>query len=63
MGCDILKVYKDHGISGGNGGSFAMGIAESNQDFGKWYKAENCKVMDGRERRKYGIQNRGLCLC
>lgn len=48
-----------------NGGSFAMGIAESNPAFGKWYEAqiaENCKAVHGRERRKYAIQNRGLCL-
>ena len=30
-----------------------------------WYVArlkDNCEVMEGRERRKYGIESRGLCL-
>lgn len=47
-----------------NGGSFAMGVADNNK-FGKWWEeeiADNCATMDGRERRKYAIQGRGLCL-
>jgi hypothetical protein len=57
---DLIKFLQDC-----NGGSFAMGITESNPEFGKWYVqqiCDNCKAMEGRERRKYGIQNRGLCL-
>lgn len=48
-----------------NGGSFAMGIADTNPNFANWYEAqiaEHCKAMSGRERRKYAIKSRGLCL-
>jgi hypothetical protein len=58
-GGDLLKFLRDR-----NGGSFAMGIAEGNE-FGRWYAkqiADKCEATDGRERRKYGIENRGLCL-
>jgi hypothetical protein len=57
---NLLKFLRER-----NGGSFAMGITDGNPEFGKWYEAQiadNCKAMDGRERRKYDIQNRGLCL-
>jgi hypothetical protein len=47
------------------GGSFAMNLHEAHPGFARWYVAqiaENCGVMAGRERRKYGIERRGLCL-
>lgn len=48
-----------------NGGSFAMNLHEVRPGFARWYVeqiADNCKAMGGRERRKYGIERRGLCL-
>lgn len=50
-----------------DGGSFGSGFldAPSWQRFATWYVqqiAENCRAMDGSERRKYGIKNRGICL-
>jgi len=57
---DLLTFLRDR-----NGGSFAMGIDESNPEFARWYAkqiSDNCAAMSGRERRKYAIQNRGLCL-
>lgn len=49
------------------GGVFASGFLEgpSTKEFRAWYVkkiCENCDAMDGRERRKYGIENRGICL-
>jgi hypothetical protein len=35
------------------------------EEFRAWYVKEisdNCRGMEGRERRKYGIENNGLCL-
>jgi hypothetical protein len=48
-------------------GSFGGGFLNtpSWQGFATWYVeqiAENCRAMSGRERRKYGIKNRGICL-
>jgi hypothetical protein len=57
---NLLKFLRER-----NGGSFASGITDGDPAFGEWYEAQiadNCKAMDGRERRKYAIQNRGLCL-
>lgn len=48
-----------------NGGSFAQGLFDVRIEFGRWWEeqiAENCDAMDGSERRKYGIEKRGLCL-
>jgi len=50
-----------------SGGTFAMGILEmaDYRNFRAWYVDQivaNCISMDGRERRKYGIENRGICL-
>jgi hypothetical protein len=49
-----------------SGGMFASGFLEGpNKEFADWYVAqirENCNAMDGREQRKYGIKNRGICL-
>lgn len=56
---DLLMFLRER-----NGGEFAMGIGDDN-DFGRWWVkeiADNCRSMDGRERRKYGIKNNGLCL-
>jgi len=49
------------------GGVFASGFLEGPipKEFRTWYVEqirENCDAMDGRERRKYGIENRGICL-
>ncbi len=49
------------------GGVFASGFldAPSWKEFGAWYVEQirdNCKAMDGSERHKYGIENRGICL-
>lgn len=47
------------------GGRFAMNLHEAQPEFGRWYVnqiANNCDAMEGRERRKYGIERRGLCL-
>lgn len=57
---DLIDFLKDR-----NGGSFAMGIADISPAFAQWYVkeiADNCRAMDGRERRKYAVENRGLCL-
>ena len=35
------------------------------EEFRAWYVAgisENCRSMEGSERRKYGIENNGICL-
>jgi hypothetical protein len=35
------------------------------EEFRAWYVGEisgNCRAMEGRERRKYGIENNGICL-
>lgn len=48
-----------------NGGSFATGFFDAKPDFAEWYTAQiadNCAAMSGRERRKYAIERRGLCL-
>lgn len=68
-----LDEVKEHARSGDlikflekrNGGSFAMGVHKSNNDFAAWYQRkilDNIDAMDSRERRKYAIKNRGLCL-
>ena len=49
------------------GGSFGDGFLDAPgwEGFSAWYVErirENCHAMDGRERRKYGIENRGICL-
>jgi hypothetical protein len=47
------------------GGKFEMGICEMHPAFARWYVQniqDNCTAMSGRERRKYAIENRGLCL-
>jgi|SRR5579872_3690664 len=49
------------------GGVFASGFLEGAENAGlaKWYVEqirENCDAMEGRERRKYGIRHRGICL-
>lgn len=49
------------------GGTFAGGWLEAQDwaQFRRWYIEQiqnNCRAMDGRERRKYGIQDRGICL-
>jgi hypothetical protein len=57
---DLLNFLRER-----NGGSFAMGLTDSEPKFGQWYTAQiadNCGAMDGRERRKYAIEKRGLCL-
>ncbi len=48
-----------------NGGYFASNFFDSMPKFKIWYTkkiAENCAAMEGRERRKYGIERKGLCL-
>ncbi len=68
-----IKQVKDHARTGDlidflkskNGGSFAMNVTDISPVFRKWYTdqmADNCHAMSGRERRKYGVENRGLCL-
>jgi hypothetical protein len=45
--------------------TFDNGFSEAEPAFVDWYVArlkDNCEVMEGRERRKYGIESRGLCL-
>jgi hypothetical protein len=59
---DLLDFLKERA-----GGVFASGFLEMSgmEEFKKWYVAnihDNCVAMDGRERRKYGIKERGLCL-
>ena len=52
-------------LQGEGGGYFASNIFDSFPVFRKWYSeqiAANCQAMEGRERRKCGIENRGLCL-
>lgn len=47
------------------GGYFASNFADTVPNFSKWYTAQiadNCTAMEGRERRKYGVETRGLCL-
>jgi hypothetical protein len=47
------------------GHSFASGFVEHYPAFARWYVEkvrDNCEAMSGRERRKYAISNRGLCL-
>jgi hypothetical protein len=49
------------------GGIFASGflVGPEMKEFSNWYVNEirdNCDAMEGRERRKYAIQNRGICL-
>jgi AcrR family transcriptional regulator len=49
------------------GGVFASGVLEgpSWAPFRKWYVEQirdHCRAMDGRERRKYGVTHRGVCL-
>jgi hypothetical protein len=49
------------------GGVFASGFLEAQSwaPFRKWYVEQirdNCRAMDSRERRKYGVKNRGVCL-
>lgn len=47
------------------GGTFDNGFSDMFPAFTAWYVAqlqEHCEATDGRERRKYGIQFRGLCL-
>lgn len=49
------------------GGVFASGFLEASswKEFRAWYVEQirdNCRSMEGRERRKYGIKNRGICL-
>lgn len=61
-GEDLIEFLTEKG-----GGVFASGFLESTSQkgFKKWYVQqlrENCNSMEGRERRKYGIQNRGICL-
>ena len=46
-------------------GTFDNGFSEAEPTFIDWYLArlkDNAKVLEGRERRKYGIESRGLCL-
>lgn len=70
-----IKEVRDHTYAGDliefltekSGGIFASGFLEasSQKEFRAWYVEQirdNCKAMEGRERRKYGIQNRGICL-
>ena len=48
-----------------NGGTFASGFCKTVPDFVRWYVAQiadNCLAMNGRERRKYGVETSGLCL-
>jgi hypothetical protein len=45
--------------------TFDNGFSVVEPTFINWYVArlkDNCEVMDGRERRKYGVESRGLCL-
>jgi hypothetical protein len=47
------------------GRPFASGFVEHYPAFASWYVEkvrDSCEAMSGRERRKYGISNRGLCL-
>lgn len=48
-----------------NGGYFASNFMETVPGFEKWYVQEianNCTAMEGRERRKYGVERNGICL-
>jgi hypothetical protein len=75
--CDdvTLDEVKEHAKKGDliafltekGGGVFASGFLESPDwaEFVHWYENEiaaQCHSMHGRERRKYAIQNRGICL-
>ena len=45
--------------------TFDNGFFRVELTFIEWYISklrDNCEVMEGRERRKYGIESRGLCL-
>jgi len=56
----LLDYLKERG-----GDTMTTGLLERNEEFAAWYAAqilENIETMDGEERRKYGIQNRYLCL-
>ena len=59
---DLIEFLAEKG-----GGMFASDFLKtpSQREFKAWYIAQirdNCDAMDGRERRKYGIKNRGICL-
>ena len=57
---DLIAFLKQRG-----GGYFASNILDSHPGFTKWYVKQidnNCKAMHNRERRKYGVEQRGLCL-
>ncbi len=56
----LIEFLKEKG-----GGYFASNLFDMTPNFRKWYSkmiADNCWAMDGRERRKYGLENRGVCL-
>jgi hypothetical protein len=45
--------------------TFDMGFSRSEPEFARWYMEkldDLCNATEGRERRKYGIEKRGLCL-
>jgi hypothetical protein len=59
---DLIEFLTEKG-----GGVFASGFLEapSWKKFRAWYGEQiraNCRSMEGRERRKYGIDDRGICL-
>ena len=59
---DLIEFLAEKG-----GGSFASRFLDSpdQKEFKTWYVGQigdNCDAMHGRERRKYGIKNRGICL-
>jgi hypothetical protein len=69
--CDDISVQdvKQHALRGDliaflyEQGDFDTGVTKSNREFADWYSAkirDLCDVVD--ERRKYGIENRGVCL-
>src|SRR6202030_1000576 len=55
---DLIEFLTDR-----NGGSFAMGHTAYHRGFARWYVEKiNDLCGAGRERKKYAISNRGLCL-
>jgi hypothetical protein len=48
-----------------NGGYFASNFLDAVPGFAAWWVkevADNCRAMDGRESRKYGVAKNGICL-
>jgi hypothetical protein len=57
---DLIPFLKERA-----GGFFASNIFDAHPNFSKWFTeeiAKNCIRMHNNERRKYGVQQRGLCL-